>query len=83
MDTYFNCRIEKAQALLLDCLEDFGITQVNAPSRLPIVPVFAVLHCTAAKRVNYAEKKLTPSTNDASVVFLELSGNIELPTKQC
>ena len=52
---------------------------------LSIVPMFAVLFCTAAKGGPYQmcrRRKLTCSTNNASVVFLELGGNITLPTKK-
>ena len=59
---------------------------LSSLSRLSIVPVFEVLYYTAAKRGPCQlcrRKKLTSSTNDASVVFLELSGNIKLPMKKC
>ena len=41
----------KLQAPLFDCMEEFGITPsyLSAQSRLSIVPMFAVLYCTAEK----------------------------------
>ena len=77
----------RLQALLLDFLQEFGITQANYPqkSRMFIVPVFGVFCCTAAKRVpcQMYRRKLTPSTNDVSGVFSELGGNTISSTKKC
>ena len=45
-----------------------------------------MLYSTTAKRGPCQlcrKRKLTPSTNDASVVLLDLSGDIRLPTKKC
>ena len=88
MDTDFSCRIGKASGTCLfpDCLQDFEITPsyLSEQSRLLIVPEFAILCCTAAKRgpCQKCRKKKTDIFHQWWLRrILELGDNIRLLTK--
>ena len=88
MDTEINFRIGKASGIFARLSE-----RVWDNPKLTIRKKSAVYRACVCSTLLYGsekwtlstmqKRKLTPFTNDASAIFLELDGNIRLLTKKC
>ena len=87
MDTGISCHIGKASGAFarLSARVWDNSSYLSSQCWLLIVPAFVILFCMTAKRgpcQMCKRKKLKASTNNGSVVFLELGGSKRLPTKK-